>query len=58
MNNTIFEERIAGVPFRYDETTNELTIGIESVDSKPIVLKIEDFDELRNFIDKIEQVRE
>lgn len=50
----IFEERISDVPFRYDERNRELTIGVDSFDAKPMVIKDFDIQALKDFLDRIE----
>lgn len=53
--DVIFEEKISGIPFRYDEKTRVLTIG-ERFDSNthPIEVKLNSFDDLKEFVERLE----
>lgn len=52
----IFEENISGVSFGYNEKTRVLTIGekCESKNVVPIEVKLSKFDDLRDFVDRLE----
>lgn len=52
----IFEEIISNAIFRYDEKTKMLTIGDRSAssDAQPIKMKLSGIDDLRDFVDRLE----
>jgi hypothetical protein len=58
-NKVIFEEKISGVIFRYDEETRVLTIGnrrgLTNTDIPPVEVRLESFNEFREFVDRLEE---